>query len=396
MKKIFSGNVSRLAVLVAFFINGAMMATWVSRIPAIQSKLNLSEGQLGIVLLGMSVGVLASLSLAGGLIARFGSNKVTLIGALVMAAALPFLALAPNMVTLWIVLFSFGAMMSLMDISMNEQAVLVERKVGKPLMSSFHAAYSVGGLAGALIGAGMASIQGLTTLFHFLIISLVFGIAMAAAFRHLLPAKAEAEERRAVFSLPERALWGLGAIAFCSAISEGAISDWSAVYLAQVMQTNASFAALGFAAYSLTMTLGRLVGDSLSKKWAPSIIVRFGGLVAGLGLLAIVLTKEPAIALIGFAAIGLGLANIIPLAFSAAGNFPGISAGSGIAGVATIGYAGFLAGPPFIGLIAENTSLRIALILVTVLAGSLVFSGNAISTQKKINKLDENIIKGAA
>ena len=315
-----------------------------------------------------------------------------------MAAALPFLALAPSKAMLWIALLAFGGMMSMMDIAMNEQAVLVERKAGKPLMSSFHAAYSVGGLAGALIGAGMASIRGLTVSLHFIIITLAFGLAMLLAYRHLLPAeaKAETQEKKAVFSLPERSLWGLGAIAFCSAISEGAISDWSAVYLTQVMQTNASFAALGFAAYSLTMTLGRMVGDSLSKKWAPSSIVRLGGLVAGFGLLAIVLTKEAAIALIGFAAIGLGLANIIPLVFSAAGNFLGISAGSGIAGVATIGYAGFLAGPPFIGLIAENTSLRIALLLVTVLAGSLAFTGKALSPQKTSNTMDENAIEGAA
>jgi len=385
MEKKILNNTARLAVLAAFFINGAVMATWVSRIPAIKERLDLSEGELGIVLLGMSIGVLASLSLAGGLIARFGSSKITLIGALVMCAALPLLAMMPNAFLLWAALALFGGMMSMMDISMNEQAVLVERMAGKPLMSSFHAAYSVGGLAGALIGSGMASISGVSTLLHFIIIMLFFGAAVVVAYRFLLPSVPVApQEKQPVFSLPERALWGLGAIAFCSAISEGAISDWSAVYLTQVMHSNASMAALGFAAFSMTMTMGRLFGDALIKKWSPSAIVRLGGLAAGLGLLVIVLAKQPGIALVGFALAGIGLANVIPMVFSAAGNFPGISAGAGIAGVATIGYAGFLAGPPIIGMIAENTSLRIALILVTVLAISLVFSGKAIPQDNKM------------
>lgn len=388
MKKIFSGNVSRLAVLIAFFINGVMMATWVSRIPAVQARLSLSEGALGLILLGMSVGVLSALSLAGGLIARFGSHKVTLAGALSMCFILPLLVLAPHPVLLWIVLFLFGGAMSLMDVSMNEQAVLVERKAERPLMSSFHAAYSVGGLAGALIGAGMASIKGLPPVFHFLLISIVFGIVIGVTFPYLLPVKPEVQENKSVFRLPERALWVLGAIAFCSAIAEGAMADWSGVYLTRVLQTNAGFAALGFAAFSLTMTLGRMFGDALTKSWKPALIVRFGGGIAAAGLLAIILAKEPIISLMGFAAVGLGLSNIIPLAFSAAGNFPGITAGTGIAGVATIGYAGFLAGPPVIGLIAEKTSLRIALVLVTVLIGSLIFFGKAIGQPAKEQHAD--------
>jgi len=212
-----------------------------------------------------------------------------------------------------------------------------------------------------------------------------FGAAMAAAYRYLLPSEPSVEkEKQPVFSLPERALWGLGLIAFCSATSEGAVSNWSAVYLTQVLGTTASLAALGFAAFSMTMTVGRMVGDALCKRFAPVAIVRMGGLLAGLGLLAVVLAPSPAVAMVGFGLTGLGLANVVPMAFSAAGNIPGISSGAGIAGVATIGYAGFLAGPPIIGLVAENTSLRVALILLTVLSASMMFSSKAISQQDKM------------
>jgi len=379
MKQPSSDNRSRLAVLAVFFTNGALLATWVSRIPAIQEKLSLSEGQLGLVLLGLSVGVLTALAAAGGLSARFGSPKVTIAGALGLCITLPLLAMSPNPILLWIVLFAFGGALSLMDVAMNEQAVLVERAAKKPLMSSFHGAFSIGGLVGALMGAGMASEPGQSTLLHFLIAAVLFGGLTLIAYPNLMPVSHENAEKGPVFRLPERALWGLGVVAFCSAISEGAMTDWSAVYLVQILKTDAGFAALGFAAFSLTMTLGRLTGDWLAKKITPVKIVQFGGLLATLGLATVVSTQTAGIALAGFAAIGLGLANIVPLSFSAAGNYPGIPAAAGIAGVATIGYAGFLAGPPLIGLVAEATSLRIGLGVVLVLAILLIFTGRAVA-----------------
>ncbi|MCP5099026.1 MAG: MFS transporter [Chloroflexi bacterium] len=372
---------SRLAVLAAFFINGTLFATWVSRIPAIQTKLGLSEGSLGLILLGLSVGVLVSLSLAGGLVARYGSARVTIVGVVSMCLTLPLLAWAPHPIMLLTTLFLFGGAMSAMDVAMNEQAVFVERNARRPLMSSFHAAFSVGGLAGALIGAGMASSATITLLVHFMMVSVLFGGAMLVAASYLLPTKPEQlQENTAVFRLPERALWTLGAIAFCSSIGEGAMADWSAVYLTEVFSAKASFAALGFAAFSLTMTFGRMFGDALTSFLQPAKIVRMGGVLSTVGVLTAVVTTEPIIVLIGFAAVGIGLANIIPISFSTAGNHPTVSTGAGIASVATIGYAGFLAGPPAIGLIAEGTSLRIALLLVALLVGTLIFTAKAVES----------------
>ena len=386
MKKILSGNKSRSAVLLAFFTNGALVATWVSRIPAIQSKFGLSEGALGLVILGLSAGMLTALFLAGGLIARFGSPRVTLFCALVSCLTLPFLGIASTPIVLFGVLFVFGGGISAMDVAMNEQAVLVERNAKRPLMSSFHAGYSVGGVAGALMGAGMAAMTGLSTLPHFLTAAAIFSGAIVFSFPHLLPTERAVGKKEQVFRLPEHTLWIMGVIAFCAAIGEGAMADWSAVYLTQVLNTNAALAALGFAAFSLTMTIGRIFGDFLSRKWTPVLIVRAGGLIAALGIIAAVLTDNPIIAIAGFAAVGMGLANIIPLLFGAAGNFPGISTGAGIAGVATIGYAGFLVGPPLIGLVAEEISLRTALFFVALIIGTLVFSAKAISSQDKTGK----------
>jgi MFS family permease len=373
----FTINTPRLAVLAAFFVNGAMLGTWVSRIPAVQLRLGMSEGELGLVLLGMAVGVLVALSLAGGLVGRFGSRLVTAGGAVAMCPILVLLSLVTRPLALWLALFAFGAAMSSMDVAMNAQAVVIEQRAKRPLMSSFHASFSIGGLFGALLGAGFTTISG-EPLIHFAFAAVLFLVTMLVASRHLLTISGEKSDGGALFRLPPRALWALGAIAFCTAIGEGAMADWSGVYLARTIGTTAAVAALGFAAFSVTMTLGRLLGDRLAMRFDSVRIVRFGGLLTAVGLLVAILTGQPIVVLIGFAAVGAGLANNIPLAFSTAGNYPGISSSAGIAGVATIGYAGFLAGPPVIGIVAEATSLRIALLLVALLAGSLIFTAQAI------------------
>jgi predicted MFS family arabinose efflux permease len=371
-------NMPRLAVLVAFFINGALIASWISRIPVVQLSLDLSEGELGLVLLGTGVGVLVALSLAGGIIGRFGSRLVTFSAAIAMCLFLPLLALAPNAITLWIALFLFGAATSTMDVAMNDQAVLVEQRAQRPLMSSFHGSWSIGSLAGAMLGVGITSLS-LNTLSHFIFAATLFFILIALVARYLLPTEGKKEQGASLFRLPPRVVWPLCAIAFCAAIGEGAMADWSGVYLSRTIHTTVAFAAFGFAAFSLTMTVGRLLGDWLATRFSPMFVVRFGGLLAFVGIMAAIITSEWPIVLLGFAAVGLGVANVIPLSFSAAGKLPGLPAGVGIAGVAAIGYAGFLAGPPLIGLLAEATSLRIAFLMVALLVGTLVFTAQAIN-----------------
>lgn len=355
------------------------MANWVSRIPAIKDRLDLSAGVLGMVLLGIAVGVLTALSLAGGLVARFGSRKVTIAGAAALCLTLPSLALMPHPVALAVNLFLFGAAMSTMDVAMNTQGIEVERRSGKALMSSFHAAFSIGGFAGAAIGAGMAALD-VTPLLHFAIIAAAFLALLRPATAHLIrdDDRPHGEKRPSVFQLPPRILWPLGAVAFCSSVGEGSMGDWSAVYLKDVVETSAGVAAFGYAAFSLTMTAGRLLGDRLATRFGPAALVQVGGVLAALGLLAAIVLPHPVMVLLGFAAVGAGLSIIVPLVFSAAGNVPDLPSGAGIAGVATIGYAGFLAGPPAIGLIADVSSLRVSMLLVALLAGFLIVGSRAL------------------
>jgi len=368
----------RWAVLTMFFINGAIMANWVSRIPQIQANLAMSEGALGLVLLWLAVGVLLALSVAGGVIARFGSRTITVAGALLLAATLLPLGIMPHPLALSINLLFFGGAMSLMDVAMNAQGVDVERTLRRPVMSSFHAAFSIGGFVGAVMGGVMASL-GIGPGGHFLITAICFSLITLLAAPALHPTEAAdgPDQSEPVFRLPDRVIWPLGAVAFCAAIGEGAMADWSGVYLKTVVGTGAATAALGFAAFSLTMTGGRLIGDYLTTRFIPAQLVRVGGVIASSGVLLAILLPQVGPVLLGFGAVGAGLSIVVPLAFSVAGNVPGIQSGAGIAGVATIGYAGFLAGPPIIGLLAEITSLRAALIVVVILTGSLIYTAQA-------------------
>jgi len=375
-------SISRLAVLLAFFTNGALFATWASRIPAVQLKLSLSEGTLGLVLVGLPVGLLSALVLVSFLIAKWGSKKVVLITALTSCTALIVLALAPNPIILFLTLMIFGGGLSAMDVAMNEQAVLVERQAGKPIMSSFHAGYSIGGFAGSILSAGTAALTSFSTLAYFSASALLFGGLILIAYQKLLIEKTNKKSGQPVFQLPSRPLWILGLVGLAGAFGEGVSADWSAVFLTQVHQANPSIAALGFAAFSLTMTAGRILGDWLTAKLKPAGIVRTGGALSCAGFLLVVSANAPALVIIGFALVGLGLANIIPVLFSVAGNLPGISPGSGIAGVATISYIGFLAGPPLMGGLTELFSFRIALALIALMVGSMFFSSNALKTKK--------------
>ncbi|MEM7344976.1 MAG: MFS transporter [Chloroflexota bacterium] len=374
-----SVKMARWAVLAMFFANGALLASWLSRIPQIQANLAMSEGQLGLALMGLAVGVLAALSMAGGLIARFGSRLVTAAGGVLLCLLLPFLALMPNVVALAGSLFLFGAAMSTMDVSMNAQGIDTERMLGRSVMSSFHASFSIGGFAGAAIGSVMAYFD-IGPVLHFTIAGVGFLLLILLVAPRLLPVSPEAEPDSSgpMFRLPARALCPLGAVAFCSSIGEGAMADWSAVYLKSVVGTTDSFAAFGFAAFSITMTIGRLLGDNLTLRFGGANLVRAGGVAASVGLLLAILVPQATPVLLGFAAVGAGLSIVVPLTFSAAGNVPNLPDGVGIAGVATIGYAGFLAGPPAIGLVAEATSLRFSMVLVLLLVGSLIFTSSAL------------------
>jgi len=357
---------ARWAVAAMFLVNGALLANWVARIPAVQQRLGLSAGALGIALLGMAIGALAAFPVTGLLIAHYGSRRVTTGAALVYCAAVPLPGLAPSLPLLMVALIALGAGNGAMDVAMNAQGVAVEARYGRPIMSSFHGLWSVGGFAGALVG-GVAAGAGIAPFPHLLGAAVVLVIAALIASRWLLPVAADAHSGAPAFARPTRALLGLGVVAFCSALGEGAMADWSAVYLHTSLATSAAFAAAGYAGFSLAMTAGRLSGDRLTHRFGPVVLVRAGGLLAavGLGVALVVGRAGPAVA--GFALVGAGLSLVAPLVYSRAGRAPGVSAAAALAAVATMGYTGFLLGPPIIGAVAQALSLRDALGIIVLL-----------------------------
>lgn len=358
---------ARYADTLIFFVNGVMFASWVARIPQVQDSLDISEGSLGLALLVLACGALLSLLIAGWLVARFGSRPVTATAALALCLFLPFPALANSWALLAAALFMVGVANGALDVAMNSQGVLIQRHIGRPILSSMHAAFSFGGFAGAATG-GIVAATGVSPAAHLTGVAVLSGAAMLGAGRLLLDAENDLQRDGPSFASPSRALAALGIIAFCGLLAEGAVGDWSAVYLSNVLETGPGLAAGGFAAFSLTMACGRLIGDRLIFLFNPTIVVRYGGVVATIGMVLALAFGNPYLTIVGFALVGAGLSNIVPIIFSAAGQTPGLAPGPAIAAVASSGYFGFLAGPPVIGLAAEVITLRGSLTILVLLA----------------------------
>ena len=370
---------TRLAVSVTFFVNGGVFASWALHIPYVQERLGLGEGVLGLALLSIGVGGLVMMPLTGALIARFGSRRVVEATAFVYCLLLPVIVTAPGLGALVIGLFGFGATGGAMDIAMNAQAVGVERRHERPILSSVHAMWSLGGLAGAGLG-GLALWLGVSPRLHALVVAgLTLLIALAAA-RALLPATVDVRDDAPLIALPRGSLFGLGVMGFFAFLAEGSIADWSAVYLRHELGTSAGMAGSGYAAHSLAMVAGRLLGDRLRGRFGPVVLVRASASLAAVGLGTALLIGHPVAAIVGFTAVGLGFANIVPVIFGAAGNQPGVASGTGLSAVATAAYLGLLAGPPLIGFVAEATTLPIGLGVVATVAALIAVQAGRLRT----------------
>jgi MFS family permease len=366
---------ARRAVSLCFFLNGAVVASWVPHIPGLKTRLGVGDGGLGLLLLSMAVGAVVALPAAGWLISRFGNRVVTSTSAAALSIAVLLPVLAPGVASSAIALALLGAFNATLDVGMNAQGVMVEDGYERPIMSSFHALFSLGGLAGAGCAA-TAMAAGMSPLAHVVIVALLSLAAVRVAMGRLLPS-APVRTAGSIFTLPPAALLGLGLLTFCALLAEGAMGDWSAVYLRDSLGTTRAIAATGFASFSLAMALGRLVGDRLAQHMGAAQLLRLSGALAGGGLAMSLLVGHPAIALLGFGLVGLGVANLIPILFSAAGRTQSIPAGTALAAVATTGYFSFLAGPPLIGLAAEAAGLPTALAIVCV-ACALIAAGAGI------------------
>lgn len=366
---------SRLADSIVFAVLGAVFATWAVRIPAVSSSLALSEGDIGIALLGLASGSVLGLVTSGILVSRYGGRRVIRVGLGVYSLALLCIAFATGLATLVGVVLVFGFGKGLVDVAANAQGVRIERVYSGQIMGSFHALFSGGGLAGAGLGAVATSV-GLSVQTHFAVVGVTLLATGLVASRWLLPKDSTTNAGPAV-TLPSRKLVGFCVIGFCALFIEGVGNDWSAVFLASA-GASATVAALGFAAFSCTMMLGRFLADRAVEWAGPKQFLRITAVVAAVGV-GLTLLAQPVLTLFGFGVLGLGLAGIMPVALSIAGTHdPDTPTEQAIAAVSTAGYAGFAVGPVVIGFIAEATSLRIAFVpalgltaLVVVCAGIL-------------------------
>jgi len=348
----------------------------------VKQRLGIGDGLLGVVLLFMAIGALGALPFAGTLVGRLGSRTVSVGAGLGLCLSLPLPILAPTPFLVALALLFFGAFNSTLDVAMNAQAVEVEQRRGRALMSSFHAMFSVGGLAGALLSSVIAA-AGVGAADHILAAALLGSVAILIARSALI---AVAPSPSPVFVRPTRGLLGLGVLALCALLAEGAIGDWSAVYLMDSRGASQSVAAAGFAAFSLAMAGGRFAGDHVARRLGAACLLRLSGVLATGGLLLALIVKEPVIAIAGFGLVGLGVANLIPVIFSAAGRAYAVAPGHGLAAVATTCYVGFLAGPPAIGLAAEVAGLPAALGIVALACAAVAIAarlaGDRIPTRK--------------
>lgn len=369
----------RIAVTVVFFASGAAYGSWVARIPALQDGLEATKSELGLALFGVAAGAVVALPVAGWLSARLGSRRVTQVGLLGVALSLPLLGLAPSLLTLALAFAAFGATGAMLDLAMNAHGVAVEKRYARPILSSFHAAFSLGALTGAGAG-GVAAALGISPLAQFCGASLVILGIGAWSRSHLLPGHADVAPGP-VYGKPSAGLVALAAIAFAGLLAEGAAGDWSGVYLNETLGTGEGAATVAFIGFSVTMTLGRLVGDQLTARWGADRLTRGAGLLGGAGISAALVSGEPVVAVLGFACLGAGLSTVIPTVFRAAGA-RGSSPGAGIAAVSTVGYSAFLVGPPAIGFLADATSLPFALSLLVVLCAAIVVLAGAVGSNE--------------
>lgn len=360
-------RVQRAAVSAVFFLNGLVFANWVTRIPAVSDRTQASPGRLGLALLCIAIGAIAAMALVGRVVDRRGSRPVTLVSGLLTAAAVALPGTVDSVVALGGVLLLYGAAFGALDVAMNVAAMQVVRVAG-PVMPSFHAAFSLGGLVGAGTGA-LAATASVPPATHLALVAAVTAAGVLGVRRGLpddLPDEAAAEDTApGVWRTP--AVWLFGVVALCGAFSEGAMADWTALYLRDEVGVGEGSAALGFAAFSVAMTAARLAGGTVLTRLGRARTLTTSGLLAAGGVLLAVLVPGPA-AFAGFGVAGLGLAMAFPVALQGGAEAVPGAGGRGVSAVSVVGYAGFLSGPPLIGFLAEAVSLRGALLSVVVLS----------------------------
>lgn len=351
-------NRIRLAVSLFFFSQGLAFSSWASRIPTIKSELGISEGQLGTLLLLMPIGQLCTMALSGKLVAKYGSKNVLQIVVLIYPLILCSIGLAQNFYQLGAVLFFFGVVGNMCNISVNTQGVEVEKIYGKSIMSSFHGAWSIAGFTGALIGLLMMNLH-VSTFYHFVIIYGLIVLNWLINKKYLVDSvPSPPKEKKSLFSKPDTVLIQLGIIGFLSMATEGAMFDWSGVYFQDIVKAPQNLIVVGYASFMIMMATGRFVGDYFISKYGKQRVMQISGVLMSSGLMLSVFFPQFIICTIAFMMVGLGVACNVPTVYSVAGKTKNINPGVALATVSSISFLGFLMGPPLIGYIAEAFDLR--------------------------------------
>lgn len=371
-----AGRATRTATRIAFFIAGFGMAAWAPLVPFAKSRVGIDDGLLGLLLLCLGAGSMVTMPIAGALATRFGCRLVIVLSTILICLTLPLLAAVSSLPLLVVTLLLFGAGVGAVDVSMNIQAIIVERDHGSPIMSGFHGLFSFGGICGA---AGVTALLalGATPLIAASAVAAAVAICLAVAARDLLPYGSKSEGP--AFALPRGVVLFIGLLCFVVFLTEGAILDWSAVFLTSVHGLDSAYAGLGYAAFAATMTIGRLTGDRIVRSLGGTRVIVIGGLMAAAGLLLAILVPAWQVTLVGYALVGAGCSNIVPVLFTSVGKQRTMPESVAVPAITTLGYAGILVGPAAIGFVAHLASLPLAFAIVAALLVGVAVSGKALS-----------------
>jgi MFS family permease len=379
--KVISNRANRVAVSTVFFLHGLCFASWASRIPNIQESLKLSASALGAILFALPIGFFLSLPFASWLVGRLGSKKVVVPSVVLYALSLTAIGLSPNIATLTTALFFFGFFGNLVNIAINTQAVNVESSYGRKLMASFHGLWSLAGFAGAAIGTLMIG-ESIEPRFHFAAITITVLITMVICSFYLVAFDkgGGSGEKTPMFALPDKTLIGLGLIAFCSMMAEGAMFDWSGIYFIKVVNVDPKLTGAGYTSFMIAMAGTRFIADSLSARFGLKRILQLSGALTTAGLLLSVMFPQLFPALIGFFLIGMGVSSVVPMVYSAAGRSKTMAPGTALTAVSSLGFLGLLLAPPLIGFIADASSLRISFLMISVMSIAVVVLATRMSS----------------
>ena len=366
------GRLEQMSTRIAFFIAGFGIAAWAPLVPYAKARAGLDDATLGLLLLCLGAGSILAMPISGMLATRYGCRRVFSAGTLLICLALPLLATVSSVPLLIATLFLFGAGLGAVDSTVNLQAVIVERASGRTMMSGFHGLFSVGGIAGA---AGVSALLalGLTPLWAIVVVIALILAALIKAAPHLLPYGSESSGP--AFAVPHGVVLFIGLLCFVVFLAEGSMLDWSAVFLTADKQIDEAYAGLGYAAFALTMTAGRLLGDTIVSRLGARRVIVLGGLFAAAGLMLATLAASWQVALVGYGLVGIGCSNIVPVLYTAVGKQTLMPASIAVPAITTLGYAGILAGPAAIGFIAHASSLSTAFLLIAALLVAVAISG---------------------